>query len=267
MRGFMAELPDKRKRCAVGAFSTLVVLGGVALLEHASRGQRGVAGLFDRIRHERGIVVQFVIDDRFFPEDWKTGQIRAEATPIDRSELRRFPAILAAELAKYPRRFLAANLRRVCLARGLRFYGQWFGGTNSRDTIYLTSSGRADGYTDRYLREMVHHELSSIFMRNYPFPSGNWKRCNAPGFSYGEGGVRAIERGETGFEGNAELYPIGLLSEYSKSDLEEDFNTYCETLFTDPERLERLAERYPRVRRKYELCREFFASLGVEAPR
>ena len=174
------------------------------------------------------------------------------------------PPIIIREFAMYPRELLAADLKRICLARELYFYGQPFGGTNDSSSVYLASEGEAEGFDDTYLAETFHHEFSSILMRNHAFSAEKWKAANPEGFEYTsveDGGVKAIRNAQDGLDGSPEFYEQGLLSEYAKSELEEDFNTFAEALFTGDRRFWKTVDRFPRVEQKARVILAFYAAL------
>jgi hypothetical protein len=88
-----------------------------------------LAHLFAEITGRFAVEVRWDVGPGFFPDEWARYGARAE--PIAEAELRRMPAILASALARYPVELLRRDLRRICLARALSFYGQPFGGTSS----------------------------------------------------------------------------------------------------------------------------------------
>lgn len=221
--------------------------------------------IFDEVTEDHGVAVRWKLGPGFFPVDWL--QYGAKATPIEERELRRMPRLLAQALAPYPKALLSTELRRVCYAKDLFFYGQPYGGTNSSDTIYLSSEGVSEGFTDAYMVGSLHHEFSSILMRNRAFDEDAWAACNLEDFRYASehnGGVEAIESGATGLDGHPTHYARGLLCEYGGAELEEDVNTFAELLMTEPEKLRKIERRYPVVAAKAKLLREFYRSLGVD---
>ena len=66
-----------------------------------------------------------------------------------------------------------------------------------------------------------------------------------------------------------ELLQNGFLEGYSQASLEEDFNKFVDWAFTKPERLRKLASKYERVRKKYQLVIKFYESIDpkIDIPR
>jgi len=251
---------------ATAGVAAWLALGRSAPAVHRAAGPP-IGELFTDLTARYGVEVRWRIDPEFFPAEWADATPSAE--PIDEPELRRMPAILTAALAAYPKELIRRDLRRICVAGALSFFGQPYGGTYDDDSVYLCSEGELQGFDDVYLMGTFHHELSSILMRNYGFETERWRSCNPKSFAYSAsegGGVQAIVNAQDSLDGAPEYYEQGLLSQYGKSELEEDFNTYCEAMMTEPARLRRLAARYPVIAAKAALCREFYRRLGIEVP-
>lgn len=223
-------------------------------------------GGFAALEARYGVSFVSKVDEHFMPESWRKPPIQGSVRRIEPAELQRFSKALATALSKYPAAVIRDNLRRICLARSMEFYGQPYGGTVDNDSVYLCSDGEDQGYDDAYLESAFHHELSSLLMRRHGFPEERWRACNPDGFRYASkenGGVRAIAEGRASREGSRDFYEQGLLSEYSRAELEEDVNMFYEQLMMDPGKLDRLASSYERIRRKLAICRQFYASIGI----
>lgn len=199
-----------------------------------------------------------------FPKSWQQEPISAHMVEIDEKEFLRLPALLETALAKYPAALIAKNIKSIVLAKEIVFYGVGYGGTNSLKSVYICNAGKAGGYSDLFIIDSFHHEFSSILLRNYTFPNQKWLACNLKGFSYNpsdHGGRKAIEEGTASLEGSDRLYRKGFLSQYSMSELEEDFNVYSGLIFTDPEKFKDLLNKYGAIGKKFEIWLSFYASI------
>src|SRR5262245_35031945 len=114
----------------------------------------------------RKVHVGFTYSKKIFPESWRDAPINATGFQIDYNEIPRSKAIVARALAKYPESLFEINLKNLFFLKDMTFYDVGYGGTNSSDAIYLTNQGTLRGYTDKYLEQTFHHELSSILFRN-----------------------------------------------------------------------------------------------------
>lgn len=221
------------------------------------------AGPFDTLSTKYGIYIRSDVESGdFFPEDWIGGDISAEATPISPGELSRFPALLARALGKYPASLISGNISSIRLSGSLGFYGQGCAATSSRDSVYLASAGAAEGYDDAYIEGSFHHEFSHMLLRNYAFPRGSWEAANPRGFSYGEGGFAAIEEGNYSLKGSPADYAEGFLCPYARSELEEDAAVFAERLMMVPAELAKIADAYPRIRKKLGIYVAFMRSAA-----
>ncbi len=210
-----------------------------------------------------GIPVIFTVDENVFPHSWTQSPINGYCEHLDADERERSGKIMLRALAKYPVSLLKRSLVRVYVLKVLEFYGQGYGGTNSNDVVYVANSGRSDGYTDDYIERVFHAEYSSILLRKYrnSFEEALWKKANGAGVVYGTSGVDALRTGKTGQEFDPALNELGILDEYSLSDVENDFNAYAQNIFHPRPGFWELVDTYPAVKRKLLLIIAFYARL------
>lgn len=200
----------------------------------------------------------------FFAQQWQDNRANPHAKPIAKAEKQRVTQILIQELAKYPRKVLAENLQAIALCSTLSVFGVEYGATTADNRIYLTSLGQQQGYTDTYIRKTLHHEFSSILMRNNNFPMQDWLSTVPDGFSYAQNiqqEINAINRGWKQEKSKPDMLEKGFLSRYGMSTEENDINTYAGMLFTDPNRLKQLAQKYDRIKTKYNILVTFYHGL------
>jgi hypothetical protein len=217
--------------------------------------------LFKSIKDKYNVNVYYKDSKTYFPEFWKTKEINPKFVSISSKELKRFPKILDKALSIYSLDNIHKNLKSIYLSKNIIFYNISFGATNFTDSIYLTSNGIENNYTDSYLINLFHHEFSSIFLRNYKFPEDEWNSWNPRNFSYGNGGVDALKNKQDSLQGNEDLYKIGLLSEYSKSAFEEDFNVYSGLILGNPKEFYELYKKYPYIKEKFKIWVKFYNSI------
>lgn len=215
-----------------------------------------------------GVAIVCQVAPEIFPLDWRSPEIDAQATPLDPQEILRSQSLVAEALALYPAALLQANLRAVYVARAIQFYGLPFGGTNSRDALYIANDGQAKGYTDQFLRAAVHHELSSILLRNHPdlFPRASWIATLPEGFEYQGDGTQAIREGSADTTIRRSFVQNGFLNQYATASLEEDFNMVAESLLTQEPVFLRALQESPRLARKAHLVARFYQALDPDFP-
>jgi hypothetical protein len=238
--------------------NTKTILPGVPLKTEEE--PKKVASFIDK---RSGIPIYFVVADDTFPLYWRSKTINAKGVSLPKSEYERSKKVIIRALKKYPLTVLNKNLKAIYVLEHLEFYGQLFGGTNSTDTVYLTNKGISMGYTDFYLEQTFHHEFSSIFLRNYPyyFDKELWLNTNAKGFKYGDGGVNALKTGKTGQYFDSKINKMGLLSQYSTSDMENDLNNFAQNIFLPHKDFADLLIKYERLNQKYKILVDFYTKI------
>jgi hypothetical protein len=209
------------------------------------------------------IQVIFHIEPDMFPFSWTTGEINGKARSLDSSEYERSFRILERAMSKYPEGFLNQYLDKIYVVEYLEFFGVEYGGTNTDRIVYMANSGEISGYTDLYLEQTFHHELSSILFYEHPefFNERKWKQQNH-GFDYGDGGVSAIQNDVASTEISHEYATLGVLSQYATSALEEDFNTFAEQLFCASQEFWKLVDTSPLLYEKAKIIIDFYTKLN-----
>ena len=211
-----------------------------------------------------GVEIKYDVTEKTIPELWRNPPSNGTAEPLARIHLCRHIQNLSLELKKYPADILKRHLSTIYLFSSLSFYGVQYGGTSLDSSIYLTGGSKSEGYSDTYFATLLHHEMSSIFYRAYQFPKEAWSSINPANFHYAESDSQVLEAIAKGDEPSNEerLYREGFLSKYGHSTLENDFNSYAEMAFTHPQQLRSLSEKYPSVRQKAELTKNFYIGIS-----
>ncbi|MBS1709375.1 MAG: hypothetical protein JSS65_11740 [Armatimonadetes bacterium] len=185
---------------------------------------------------EPGSLVRIETDliDDTFPKEWKPSPIFASGKALDGSEVDRAVKAVRKALSKYPEALLRRSLRRVVILRNMSFYGYPYGGTNSADTVYVADDGIKLGYTDDFIEGAVHHEFSSILLRNNAalLDMTEWNKSLPPDFRYRGDGLSSLREGKASLVYDPESYKQGFLNQYATSSLEEDLNVTAEALLT-----------------------------------
>jgi hypothetical protein len=211
------------------------------------------------------IEIDYTVDNNYLVESWKDQPARGHATQISDIELAHFSTLLPRLLKKYPPQVIRSSLSKIKLSGSLNLFNTAYGGTTYGTTLYLTSSGASNGFTDEYLEELFHHEFSSILMRKYGFPEKEWTMINPTGFQYAQSVdkiIQAVSKGDDNRENKA-LYKIGFLNEYAMSTLENDVNTFAETVFSNPKKIYTIAITHPRIAKKLAILEQFYLNIDA----
>ncbi|WP_027000103.1 hypothetical protein [Eisenibacter elegans] len=219
----------------------------------------------ERIIHSpSGVEVIFVLEDNMFPESWRKSPINAEARPIAPAEVARTIRVVEQALDKYPAEMLKRHLGKVYVCEYLAFYGQTFGGTNSRTNVYLSNGGVKKGYTDHCIEQLFHAEFSSILLRNHPqfWDEKGWLMAKDPQTAYGKGsGVEAIRDGVSSTTFSPEWHKRGFLYQYANSSIENDFNSFAKQIFCPEAKFWQVVEAYPYLAQKNTLAIAFYQKI------
>jgi len=202
----------------------------------------------------------------YFHAQWSAFGVKPIAVPIASNEKERVISILIEELNKYPQELLKKDLKEIMLGTSLTIYNIEYGATNIDNRIYITSRGKLSGYSDKYLRKTLHHELSSILIRNNIFPFDAWKDL-LPKTSKSEGNlireVKAIKKGWVENNYTSSDLDDGFVSRYGRSSIENDINTYAENLMTGKVWLVKQAKKHSVIKKKLLIIDEFYRGLGI----
>ena len=101
-------------------------------------------------------------------------------------------------------------------------------------------------------------------MRNYNFPVQLWMDANKAGFKYIEDYGKVLEsvENDTDLAGEEQYYNNGFIAKYSYTTYENDFNLFAEMVFTEPDRLKELVNKYPLIKKKYLIVKDFYLSIS-----
>ncbi len=245
-------------------FIVLIVLSVLGAPAWADE-RREIAGEVEFMSKAYGVQVHHAYSrPSFFPRVWldKAGYVHGRQ--IHLNQLQRALPLVQEFLDVYPSNVIKRNLTDIYLLDRLEMMGHPIGGTYAASWLYVVVSQHLSHAT---VLGTLHHEFSSLLMRNYPFPREQWKQANVSGWEYAGGSRNMIETMESQGEAhNAmghELFSRGFLTSYGQSCVEDDFNLYASWLFTRKSELDTLASQYPRIRKKRDLCKDFFRSVDT----
>jgi hypothetical protein len=215
-----------------------------------------------------GIKIQFDYSLAIFPASWQVAPISARGEPMATSEIGRTKLVMAGALHKYPVTALKQDLLNVYFVRSMRFFDAPYGGTNSSDAVYISNDGEKAGYSNYFLEQTFHHELSSILFRNHMalLDTTEWKKTNLAGFDYNdpENGVGSIRKNQTSQSVDTLLCLEGFLTQYSLSSMENDINTFAQNIFCPAPDFWKAVEKYPRIARKTKLLIAFYHNIDPQ---
>mgnify|MGYP001257096806 CR=1 FL=1 len=200
----------------------------------------------------------------YFPSRWLRSAVNASAEPVSKEDEKRARVAIKNFISKYPKSVLDKNLDGIYLVSKFRFYNNnnlRFGATYHKKRIFIrykTSEGDSIKFTERHL----HHEFSSILLERNYFPKRSWKNNNKLSYSSKRGGVDCLNNPGDGRDEHTRLFSVGFLTTYGACDYEDDINIYAEYIFLFPRRLEKIENKYPRVKKKAKIIRGFYCKIN-----
>ncbi len=219
------------------------------------------------IDERSGVEIIFKDSKPIFPESWYESPSNAKIETIESDDdISRSLKIIKKALEKYPASLLKSNLKKVYVLYDIEFYKVGYGGTYWEDNVYITNKGEPNSYDDIFVEQLFHAEFSSILFLNYKqyFKKNEWRDANSPNAEYGDGGYEAIKGGSDSEEFEDEINKQGFLTQYGKSDMENDFNSFAKNLFVSDPGFWELFSKYKRLNKKLDLIIEFYYSIDPQ---
>lgn len=202
-----------------------------------------------RLSTQHGIVISYGHPSTYFVPPYGP----ADAVIDDMQMIGAAPEMLTpalegieAALNMYPPGFVARLVRAIFIAGDLRVGTERAGGSTGPDWIILAApdSSGANGVRLNTF-DGVHHELSSFVLRKAS-AAAEWAALTPPHWKFTNTNEAALARGN----GSDPASETGFLSAYAATTAENDFNTYAERIFTEPEALVALACQHALVKKK-----------------
>lgn len=217
----------------------------------------------EAIGNREGILIGMGSPDTFFvpPYEAKDAKLGGDiATAVTSAAI--VPALDGIEdaLRVYPPGFFGQHCKAIFLCGSLRFEGVPAGGTWRKSWIILSASdafGEKGVYKNVY--SGVHHEFSSTVWARFPELGQPWGALVPTRWRATSNEKQVLQATDTLLESASD----GFLSPYGATNLENDFNVYAETVFTNPAHVEKQAAQYPVVAKKLALLMDAYIQLDA----
>jgi len=215
------------------------------------------------------------------PDNYKSSWLDADsgqltlATKVvlttDANDFARFVRTITPAIQRYAPALMRQHLSSVYCLDALTLGGSILAGTydSAQRSVYLVHKRTNASSPLRYsslIRQTFHHEFSSLLMKAHGFDEGAWRQAAGLAFRYEQDEDISFRwklfRGYIDPVEDSVLFNRGLLRHYSETGVENDFNTYAQTIFVQPEVMRPLIAQYPIIARKYQLFKDFY--LGID---
>jgi len=214
-----------------------------------------------RLYIKYGLVARADVNDRSFSTRFWSMRYRVE--PLRRDELPKVCDAIESFYLKYPA-LVHGNLVSINVVGGIS-YGERFaiGGTYYNGMLYLAS--RSVNHTEGLLERVLHHEFSSILMKNHPLPTKrDWLAATSAPYRHDSANYFRRESRRARHEVPS-LLRQGFINVYATTNFENDFNSCAEYMWTMPDRFKALGSKYPRIETKRRLMASYYDRLMARA--
>lgn len=182
----------------------------------------------------------------------------AEQYMIDRS----YPAIKIF-LSSYDNKILRNKIKQILLFKKIYYLDSEVGGLSDGSTIWLCLDDYAEYKMPQVYVKILHHEFSSNIYKSTPlYQRFAWKNIN---YMYNDS-IEFLKKCLNNFsyceETSEKLLRNGYIKNYSLTNDENDFNVFAETLFTHPQKMILLKQKYPFIDKKLTKLKEFYRDAG-----
>lgn len=163
----------------------------------------------------------------------------------------------------YNKNFLGSHLRSVNLFKNIKHLGVEVGGMSDGHTIWLCLDDYSNREIERVYLKALHHEFSSNVYKNVRYSRRvDWKKINYI-YDYSIAYLKTCLSNFVFCSSTSDkLLSEGFLRNYSLTNDENDFNVYAETLFTKPNDLKALGQKYPLIAKKIQMLKSFYREVG-----
>ena len=177
-------------------------------------------------------------------------------------------SVVDTSLRLYPKTILEVDVDTIniggrILTEREKFTSGFFQPGSQDIFIFPLVSDALDIDSDSDIRHTIHHEMSSIFMRKYRFDMIGFMANNGNLFEYWFDQAAILNSSHNGYYANSELLEQGLLTYYSQTTPENDYNTYVEIVFSEPVLMSKFCSSYERIQLKYEFIKAFYLKISL----
>ena len=176
--------------------------------------------------------------------------------------LNNFSPYLKSFLDSYPKDFVKKNIKNLYLATNLLMNSYPVAGLSDGKNIWVKTM-IYNGTNKQFYFIVLHHEFSSNILKNDYADQRQWKIFSIANY---DESLSFFKENLTNYEFsrsvNHQLLEEGFINNYAKTNPENDFNTYAETLFTNPEKMKTLSLKFKIIDRKLSFLKDVYRKNG-----
>lgn len=177
--------------------------------------------------------------------------------------------VIDSSMGLYPKDILHSDLDAVNVGGQIQtereqFTSGFFQPTSQDIYLFPLVADALNIDRDSDVRHTFHHEFSSILMRKYRFDMIGFMASNGTDFEYWFDQAEIMNSTHVGYYADSNLLEQGLLTYYSQTSPENDYNTYAEILFSEPARMSEYCSTHKRIESKYEHVKAFYLKISAD---
>lgn len=185
-------------------------------------------------------------------------------TVASENKLKIFYPYLKTFLMSYDISFLRNHIEEMIVVENLKKNGFDIGGLSDGRKIFVCLDNYVGNLTEVYLR-ILHHEFSSaIFKANQYEETLKWKEVSKKKYDFSNSfNERCLKNFDFAYTTNDSINLDGFMFNYGKTNEENDFNTYAESLFIRTDFVKKI-KIFPKINKKLEMLKQFYRNVGFK---
>lgn len=186
--------------------------------------------------------------------------VQAEQNMIDNST-----EAIKAFFKSYNRDFIKDKINNIYIFKKINYLDSKVDGLSDGENIWLNLADFSETKAFSVYLETLHHEFSSnVYKKASLVKRFVWKKISSSYYYTVSFLKKCLNDYQYCQSTSKQMFEDGFLKMYSMTNDENDFNVYAQTLFTDPQKLKDLDEKYPLIHKKLEKLKEFYRDLGFK---
>ena len=177
--------------------------------------------------------------------------------------LQDFYPLLKTFLETYPKQFLQKRIEFIGLFEDLTLDDNSVGGLTNGKRIYIHIGDYGSKTSSFYLMALNHEFSSNIYKSARLSKIYSWDKLSEKYYDKSnEFFLKNIKDFDFSRQNNSKILSQGFVFFYGKTYEENDFNTYAECLFRNDSNLKIYADKYPIIKQKLDLLKQFYTEAG-----
>lgn len=166
-------------------------------------------------------------------------------------------------LSSYNKKIIETKIVELILLEDLKYKNYDVGGLSNGKIIFISIENYEDYAMEIYLRAL-HHEFSSNIYKDISLEKRNfWNLISMGDYDTSEKYmIYCLEHAAFAKSSNDYINSKGFIYHYGRTSGENDFNSFAETLFENPEKIKKLKNKFSLIDKKLKITKQFYRDSG-----